>query len=119
MLLQSNSTPPRDKLGPGSVRNTMMAHPPQPSTWDVLARLSEKRCIQRRCKSIRVSVALKIPRWVTVTCTVPWRIAAAYASGSVKVRTGLDAMSLFLQGERVFRRATPPIRLAAIGQFHH
>ena len=41
---------------------------------------------------MRQSFALKFPRSVTVSLCVPCRIAAAYSSGSVKVRTELDGI---------------------------
>src|SRR5690349_412354 len=68
----------------------MTARPPQPSTWEVRASSSENRCIHRVGRSMRQSFALKFPRSAMVSLCVPCRIAAAYSSGSVKLRTELD-----------------------------
>ena len=84
--------PLRKKLGPGSVLNAITARPPQPATCETRDKFSEKRCIHRRCRSMRVIFAAKYPFSVTVRSTVPCRIDAAYSSGSVNARTALDGM---------------------------
>jgi hypothetical protein len=73
---EQTSTPLDSRLGPGWVRNAITARPPQPAMWEIRGRLSKNRCIHRRCRSIRVSFAVKCPRSVTVSSYVPCRIAA-------------------------------------------
>src|SRR6516162_9579504 len=59
----------------------------------IRARSSECRCIHRRCRSIRMSFAVKRPRPVTVSSALVARVDAAYSSGSEKVRTALEGIS--------------------------
>jgi len=80
------------KLGPGAVRNLTLARPGTWAEWMIRGRLSANRCIHKQCKSMRVSLAWKSPRAATVSSTSPPRIAAAYSSGSVKVRTALEGI---------------------------
>jgi hypothetical protein len=71
------STPLQRRLGPGAVRNEMMARPDAGAECPIRGRLSKNRCIHRRCRSIRVSLAVKRPRPITVSSALVARIVDA------------------------------------------
>ena len=56
--------PRHSRLGPGCVRNETMLRPLLAAECATRGRLSKNRCIQRRCRSIRVSFAASGPRAV-------------------------------------------------------
>ena len=77
LLLGCISAPLQRKLGPGLVRNEMMARPVILAECVIRGRLSENRCIHRRCRSIRVTLAVKCPRPMTVSSALVLRITDA------------------------------------------
>jgi hypothetical protein len=77
MLVGRNSTPLQSRLGPGCVRKVMKVRPGVAAECKIRGKLSDNRCIHRRCRSIRVSFAVKCPRPMTVISARVARIAAA------------------------------------------
>src|SRR5215471_5259571 len=93
MVLGCSSTPLHKRLGPGWAQNEMMARPATLAECLIRARSSECRCIHSRCRSIRMSFAVKRPRPVTVSSALVARVDAAYSSGSEKLCTVLNGIS--------------------------
>jgi len=77
MFVGCISAAPASRLGPGWVRNEMIARPLVAAECPMRGRLSENRCIHSRCRSILMISAANRPRPVTATSAFVARMAAA------------------------------------------
>src|SRR5215471_8886400 len=79
-------------LGPGAVRNWITLCPCNMVARQIPGRLFETRCMRRRCRRTRASLAAYRPRPVTVSSTCVSASDAAKSSGSENVRAALDGI---------------------------